>query len=556
GLATGCTFHLENHPVKQANAEYLVVSTTIDIRNVDETSRPSGAGAQYQCETDFVLQPANTFFKNRLKKRPRCAGETAIVVGPSDQPMWVDGYARVKVQFIWDRLGNNDQNSSIWLRVSSPWQGNGYGTIYLPRIGQEITVSYHDDDADRPYVSDRMVNQMNQPPWTLPGNQALSGTRTQEINGAMSNSFVADDTTGKPQVQVTSDYAQSRLVLGYNTRIVGNAGRKEARGEGVELATDAEAVMRAGRGMLLTTEARAGATAPVKDMGETVQRLTQAREQHEDLAKLAQQHKAQQTRADQNDATRAIKSQNDAIRGEAKTSGKPFPQLARPDMVFASAAGFGFTAAESTHLASQQDLAITTGRDVSISSGRSFLAAVKGAVSIFAYRLGMKLIAAQGKLEMQAQSDAMELTALKDVTITSTDGKIIVNAAKEIWIGAGGSYMQINGSGIINGSRGPILEKCASWDVPGPDSMRMPLPLLPASATTSGRYHEQFHLLDDDGVTLLPYTLYEIESESGKKWSGYSDAQGLTQHVYTDEPESLSLTIYKVVSDDDSTQKD
>ncbi len=102
----------------------------------------------------------------------------------------------------------------------------------------------------------------------MPGNQALSGTRTKELNGAMSNSFVADDTTGKPQVQVTSDYAQSRLVLGYNTRIVGNEGRKEARGEGVELATDAEAVMRAGRGMLITTEARHGATAPVKDMGE------------------------------------------------------------------------------------------------------------------------------------------------------------------------------------------------------------------------------------------------------------------------------------------------
>ncbi|MFP3570168.1 type VI secretion system tip protein VgrG, partial [Paraburkholderia sp. SIMBA_030] len=108
----------------QANAEYLVVSTTVDIRNVDEASRPAGAGAQYLCETDFVLQPANTFFKNRQKARkPRCAGETAIVVGPTDQPMWVDGYARVKVQFAWDRLGNNDQNSSIWLRVSSPWQG-------------------------------------------------------------------------------------------------------------------------------------------------------------------------------------------------------------------------------------------------------------------------------------------------------------------------------------------------------------------------------------------------------------------------------------------------
>jgi len=75
--------------------------------------------------------------------------------------------------------------------------------------------------------------------------------------------------SGKPQAQMTSDYAQSRLVLGYNTRIAGNAGRKEARGEGFELATDAWGVLRASQGMLITTEARSGASAPVKDMGET-----------------------------------------------------------------------------------------------------------------------------------------------------------------------------------------------------------------------------------------------------------------------------------------------
>jgi len=486
GLATGRTFHLANHPLKEANAEYLVVSTTIDIRNVDETSRSFGEGPRYRCVTDFVLQPANTFFKNRPKtKKPRCSSETAIVVGPDNQVMWIDGYARVKVQFVWDRRGANDQNSSCWVRVSSPWQGNGFGTIHAPRIGQEVTVSYYDGDPDKPYVSGRMVNQFNQPPWKLPNNQALTGTRTREHNGARSNSIVADDTKGQLQVQVASDHAQSRLVLGYNTRIEGSDGRKEARGEGVELATDAWTVVRAGRGMLLTTEARDAANAPVKDMGETFQRLTQAREQHEELARLARQHKAQRAGADQNDVTQTIRAQNDAICGDdAKTADHPFPQLARPDMVFASAAGFGFTSAHSTHLASQQDLAITTGRDVSISSGRSFLAAVKGAVSIFAYRLGMKLIAAQGKVEIQAQNDAMALTALKDLTITSTDGKIIVSAAKEIWIGAGGSYIRINAECIENATPGRILEKTAFWDKPGAaDSFSMPMPELPIPET-------------------------------------------------------------------------
>ncbi len=497
GMVTGQTFRLRGYPIEKANIDYLVVSTRIDIRNVDETSRPSDAGAHYQCVTDFVLQPANVFFRNRAKaKRPRCGAETAIVVGPQDQPMWVDGYARIKVQFIWDRQGTKDQNASCWVRVSSPWQGNGFGAIYLPRVNQEITVSYHEDDPDKPYVSDRQVNQFNQPPWELPKNQALSGTRTRDLEGSQSNHIAADDTPGKLQVQVASDYGQSRLVLGYNTRIEGREGRLEARGEGAEYATNLWAVFRANRGMLLSTETRAGATAPAKDMGETVQRLSHAYEQHVDTAQTAQRHKAQQAQASQNDAALAITTQNDAIRGGVKTPENPFPELTRPDMVIASAAGFATSAAQSTHLASHQDHAVTAGRDVSFSSGRSFLAAVRGAVSLFAYQLGMKLIAANGKVEIQAQSDEMALAALKDITITSTDSKIILTADKEIWIGAGGSYIKINAAGIENGTPGHILEKTSFWDKPGPAAMRMPMPVLPLSTLTQNPVQEYTQVFD------------------------------------------------------------
>ncbi|PRY01042.1 DUF2345 domain-containing protein, partial [Paraburkholderia sp. BL25I1N1] len=119
------------------------------------------------------------------------------------------------------------------------------------------------------------------------------------------------------------------------------------------------------------------------------------------------------------------------------------------------------------------------GRDVSVSAGRSLFASVRGAISMFAYQLGLKLVAAKGRVDIQAQSDQMALAALKDITVTSTDGKVVITASKEVWIGAGGSYIQINGSGIINGSPGVILEKGVSWDVPGPDSKRMPLSTMP-----------------------------------------------------------------------------
>ncbi|MFC6973401.1 DUF2345 domain-containing protein, partial [Paraburkholderia dipogonis] len=128
-------------------------------------------------------------------------------------------------------------------------------------------------------------------------------------------------------------------------------------------------------------------------------------------------------------------------------------------------------------------------RDVSVSLGRSLIASVRGAISLFAWQLGMKLIAAKGRVEIQAQSDQMALAALKDVTISSTDGRIVITAATEVWLGAGGSYIQINGSGITNGSPGPILEKGASWDVPGRDIQLKTFPPFSSGTPTDDHIH-------------------------------------------------------------------
>jgi type VI secretion system secreted protein VgrG len=130
----------------------------------------------------------------------------------------------------------------------------------------------------------------------------------------------------------------------------------------------------------------------------------------------------------------------------------------------------------------------------------------------------MNFVAAQGPMVLQAQSGPMSLAALKDLTVSSTDGKVVITAAKEVWIGAGGSYIQINGSGIVNGSPGPILEKGASWDVPGADSMRMPLPAMPLSSLPETPTNPYVQLFDASTVITnlgagsaldgLPYRVY------------------------------------------------
>ncbi|MFM0140914.1 type VI secretion system Vgr family protein, partial [Caballeronia grimmiae] len=259
GITTGRTLKIEGHPEDKLNANYLVVSTSIDIQNPDELTATPGSDAQYHCVTHMVLQPAGVFFKLQPIEKPRAHPETAVVVGPDKQPLWLDGYARVRIQFKWDRLGEMDQNSSCWVRVSLPWHGGPHSFVAVPRIGDEVTIGYHEGDPDKPFVMSSKVNQFNPPPFELPRNMALTGLVSKALEGQGHNYVVTDDTPGKQQVQVASDQANSRLVLGYNTRIVYQKGRQQARGLGWELATDAWGVLRANQGMLITTETRSGA---------------------------------------------------------------------------------------------------------------------------------------------------------------------------------------------------------------------------------------------------------------------------------------------------------
>lgn len=148
-------------------------------------------------------------------------------------------------------------------------------------------------------------------------------------------------------------------------------------------------------------------------------------------------------------------------------------------MVFGSPADIGLSSQKSSHVQATQHLNLVSGQSTHVAAGKSLLASVAEKISLFAQKAGIKLFAAQGKVELQAQGDQMTLGALKDLTITSTDGKVILNAAKEVWIGAGGSYIQISANGIVNGSPGPITEKTPQWSKSATDSQRKPLPTMP-----------------------------------------------------------------------------
>ncbi|CAL8478624.1 type VI secretion system secreted protein VgrG (plasmid) [Caballeronia sp. S22] len=514
GLTTGRKFRLEGHPQKELNTRYLVVSTTIDVSNPDELTVTAGSDAQYHCKTDFVLQPDDTFFKTMPREKPRAHPETAVVVGPENQPIWLDGYARTRVQFKWDRLGKLDQNSSCWVRVSQPWHGGPHSFIAVPRIGDEVTIGYHEGDPDKPFIMASKVNQFNPPPFELPRNMALTGLVSHALEGQGHNYVVTDDTPGQQQVQVASDQANSRLVLGYNTRIEYRAGRQQARGLGWELATDAWGVLRANRGMLITTETRSGANSPAKEMGETTQRLTQALELHENLAELAQVNQAQDHGADQRDVTKAIKAQNEEVRGLAgKSAGGTFPELSEPHLILSSSSGLETTSARSTHVASDEHIALTSGQHLSLSTGGRLLASVKSGVRLFCQKAGMKLIAAGGDIDLQALQDSVNILA--KLNITQTANRITITAKEELLINGGGSYTRYNSSGVEIGTAGTWTVHSAGRSLVGPKCIAASIPVT--DVQQDGQHAITFLALAAEGRGLAGASLSLFDAKEAKR---------------------------------------
>lgn len=189
GLACGALFTLEEHPVDDFNAEYLIVSTTYEIQNNEFVAGEVGTGSSGLCS--FEVMPSGEQFRSpRTTPKPVIQGpQTAIVVGRADDEIFTDEHGRIKVQFHWDRLGTNDENSSCWIRVAQTWAGNKWGSIHIPRVGQEVMVEFLEGDPDRPIITGRVYNAEQMPPYELPANQTQSGIKSRSTAGATDQNY-------------------------------------------------------------------------------------------------------------------------------------------------------------------------------------------------------------------------------------------------------------------------------------------------------------------------------------------------------------------------------
>jgi type VI secretion system secreted protein VgrG len=149
--------------------------------------------------------------------------QTAIVVGPASEEIYTDKYGRVKVQFHWDREGQHDENSSCWMRVSHPSAGKNWGSVSIPRIGQEVIVDFLEGDPDQPIITGRVYNAEQMPPFGLPGEGMVSGIKSNTTPGGGGyNEMSVNDTKGKEQVTVHAQYDMGTTVEHDQTNTVNN----------------------------------------------------------------------------------------------------------------------------------------------------------------------------------------------------------------------------------------------------------------------------------------------------------------------------------------------
>jgi type VI secretion system secreted protein VgrG len=168
----GCKFTLANHYRTDTNTGYILSSV-------------SHQGDQQEYSNSFEAFPSTTkFHPSQITPKPKIFGsQTAVVVGKSGEEIWTDQYGRIKVQFYWDQLGKNDENSSCWIRVAQGWAGKSWGSIFVPRIGQEVVVSFLEGNPDRPLVTGCVYNAQQVVPYTLPDDQTKSTIKTNSSKG-------------------------------------------------------------------------------------------------------------------------------------------------------------------------------------------------------------------------------------------------------------------------------------------------------------------------------------------------------------------------------------
>ncbi|MCR4471380.1 type VI secretion system Vgr family protein [Burkholderia sp. SCN-KJ] len=464
------------------------------LRSEIEQAQSAGAGTTVShrdggvgfFHVEIEAQRRKTPFRSPFEhQKPEMHLQTAIVVTDSNEEIVTDDGNRVRVRTSNSRNDRNTKSTS-WIRAAMPDAGARRGGYFPLRKDDQVLLGFVNGDCDRPVIISRLHGGATMPVWHTHG--LLSGFRSREYGGDGFNQLVMDDASGQNRVHLYSSSYSSHLHLGYLIEQSDNT-RGTFLGNGFDLKSGAYGAVRAEQGLYVSTQP---ATAQPLNVTAATEPLAGAEAVFETASRASETNRAESLQ----DGQAALKSFTDATQrtvagatGGGRTAGGGTGNangFAKPVMLLSSPEGIAASTQQSVHVTANQHANVVAGRNINLAAGKALLASVLDKISLFAQNLGIKIFAAKGPVDIQAQSGAVSLVGLQDVKIESADGRLILTAAEEVWIGAGGSYIRIKGGLIENVTTGQILEKCGSWDKPGGASRTLRDPLQTTPVSTDG----------------------------------------------------------------------
>ena len=223
-FSPGGKFAISRHDIKsEVGKKYAITSTShaaADYTSIYPDAGPPSYSNSFTCIPDSVTyrHPCHT-------PRPVVRGpQTAVVVGPSGEEIECDKYGRIKVQFHWDRLGQNDDKSSCWIRVAQLMAGPKWGALFTPRMGMEVVVDFLEGDPDKPICTGTVYNADNMPPYDLPADKTQSGFKSRsskEGSAANFNELRFEDKKDSEEVYFHAEKDMNTVVENNDTLKVG-----------------------------------------------------------------------------------------------------------------------------------------------------------------------------------------------------------------------------------------------------------------------------------------------------------------------------------------------
>ena len=465
-----------------------------------------------QAELTGVPYSETLCWRPPLLPRPKVTGTlTARVTSAKENDLyaWQDEAGLYRVKFDADLDDKNPGLESMPVRLAKPYGGDTYG-FHFPLIqGTEVAIAFHEGDPDRPYIAhalhdSRRVDHVTE----------LNSTRNV-IRTAALNKLRMEDKRGEEHIKLSTEYGgKTQLNLGHNV----DASRM-FRGEGAELRTNDWVTVRGGKGILLTADIQPDVGSKMLEMDEAIEQLEQALTLARSMQVAAKGAQAQQSDTD------TQKSLNSALR-----------YLRMPGLLAHAPAGIGILSPKAVRLASgNESIGLMSGKNTDISVGQSFTVAAGESVSLFAQTAGMKLYSGAGKVDIQAQSEALNASALQDVTITSAQGSVRVDASQEIILNCGGAFIKMSDGNIELGCPGNILLKAANINKAGPATLDTPPVTFPKG------YSGSFTVKDSESGEIKPFTRYKVTTAENEVFEGISDSAGKTTTLYTLMPGSMSI---------------